>query len=367
MFFNFIINLLNNQTIYKTGDKNFLRKFAKTSKFLFYFILFLLTVSITFSFNIIFSKDILSDNESQFFSWEQLKRVIIKQKEGLKGEKEDRINILLLGIGGEGHDGSYLADTIILASLKPRAKKVSLISIPRDLYVSIPSYGQQKINHALALGEIKNPGKGEALICQVVSEIFNIPIHYYIRVDFESFKKIIDIVGGIDIYVENTINDYYYPIRGKEDAKQYQDRFEHLYIKKGARHMDGALALKYTRSRHSVGSEGNDFSRAKRQQNVLLALRKKILSLEFLIQPHKIIKVLDILKKHIRTNLETREIIQLSKLLKEINSKQIINKVLDSGPDGPLYADTVNGAYILRPKAGDFSELSRIVQNIFEE
>lgn len=173
----------------------------------------------------------------------------------LLGETDDRINILLLGMGGLGHDGPYLTDTIMVASFKPSTKQAALISLPRDLSANIPGYGSQ-INNANAFGEQENSGSGPDLARRTISQVLGIPIHYYVRVAFEGFKDIIDSVGGVTVDVENTLDDYTYPVTGKEDS--LSGRYEHLHIEKGTQHMNGTLALKYARSRHAAGVEGSE-------------------------------------------------------------------------------------------------------------
>ena len=179
----------------------------------------------------------------------------------LRGEDQDRINILLLGMGGKKHEGGYLTDTIILASLKPSTKQVALLSIPRDLNIAVEGMGWQKINSINAFAERKKEGSGGEAVSQALSDVLNIPIHYYVRVDFEGFVNIVDILGGLEIDVENTLEDFHYPIAGQENNEDYYSRFEHLYIEKGLQKMDGTLALKYARSRYASGIEGSDFAK----------------------------------------------------------------------------------------------------------
>lgn len=344
------------------------KKLTTIVKFLFYIILFSAVVFAAPSFNIVFSKNDTSGGSPGIFSWEKIKSLVIGKDNKLRGETSNRINILLLGNGGEGHDGAYLTDTIIILSIVPSSKEAAMVSIPRDLYVPIGNFGWNKINHAMAFGMTGGESEGEKLMARTVNQVFDIPVHYYVRVDFEAFKKIVDIAGGIDVYVDNTIIDYRYPAAGKEDAENYNERFEGLVVEKGQRHMDGELALKYIRTRHALGAEGNDFARARRQQKVISALKKKFLSLEFLVQPQKILQIMGILQEHMDTNMEIGEIMSLAKIAKDIDASEITTKVLTTGKDGPLYSTTgPGGAYILRTDSGDFSEISQIVKDIFEK
>jgi len=210
--------------------------------------------------------------------FEQIKHLLINPEKEIKGESDDRLNMLLIGIGGAGHPGSYLADTIIVASLKPSTKEVAFISIPRDLYVEIPDYGWRKINNAFAFGHGPDyPGGGEALLKEIVEDVTGLPIHYYARLDFEGFRKAIDDVGGIDIYVENSFTDYEYP--------DYNYGYQTISFKKGWEHMSGERALQFVRSRHGTSGEGSDFARSKRQQKVLFAVKERIFSINTFINP----------------------------------------------------------------------------------
>jgi len=291
--------------------------------------------------------------------FEQIKHLIINPEDELKGESDDRINILLAGIGGAGHQGAYLADTIIVASLKPSTHDVAMLSIPRDLYVEIPEFGWRKINNAMAFGTTSDyPGGGEALLAEVVEDVTGLPIHYYARIDFEGFRKIIDDAGGLDIYVEQSFTDYQYP--------DYNFGYQPISFKEGPDHMNGERALQYVRSRHGTNGEGSDFARSKRQQNVLLALKEELLSSSALINPSRILAALDDLGDHNQTNLEIWELVELSKFVKEINGTNIITEVLETGVKGELYSDTtIDGAYILRPKGDTFAGIQYIAENIF--
>lgn len=341
------------------------RKIFFISKTLVSLLIIFIILLIFFGINIISSGENLAKTLGNLSLWQQIKHLIGSEDKKLAGEEEDRINILLLGMGGEGHEGPYLSDTIILASFKPSTKQVALISIPRDLYVPIPGYGWRKINNANAFGEVTQPGEGSKFASQVIGNVFGLPIHYYIRIDFAGFVKIIDDLGGVTINVENTLDDEYYPVKGKESATT-SERFEHLYIAKGQKHLAGEMALKYVRSRQAKGIEGSDFARSQRQQKVLLAVKEKTLTFSTLINPYKINRLTNTLSQHLKTNLQIWEIIRLFQLGKEGKYEDIINRVFDDSPNGPLYS-TINGggAFILSPKAGDFSELQDIVQNIF--
>ena len=284
----------------------------------------------------------------------------------IKGESDDRINILLLGMGGKNHDGGSLTDTIMLVSFQPSTKKVAMMSIPRDLMISVEGMGWQKINAINALAESEKKGSGGEAVSQAISDVLGIPIHYYVRVDFQGFVNIIDEIGGVEVYVDNVLEDYSYPVSGQEDNPDYNSRYEHLYISQGWQTMDGSLALKYARSRHGLGVEGSDFARSKRQQKIIEAVKNKLLKKENLLKPSMISSIASELKEHISYNISTWEAIKLWQKFKDISGDDISNYVLDNSANGLLVAGTSDGgAYILTPRSGDYTEIQYLVNNFF--
>lgn len=341
------------------------KKLKRISRIIIYLLIIFVIFAIFFVYDVISSGENLSQTFGNIGLWGQIQHLIGSNDKELKGEKDDRINVALLGMGGGTHDGPLLTDTIIIASLKPSTKEVAMISIPRDLVVQIPGYGWRKINHANAFGSVQDPPKGGELASQVISQSFGIPIHYYVRIDFAGFENIIDDLGGITITVENLLDDERYPVPGKETATT-TERYEHLYIEPGRVKMNGGLALKYARSRQAKGIEGSDFARSKRQQQVLLAVKDKGLSLGTIANPIKISKLMDTLAQHLSTNLEVWEILKLFNISKKIDEDNITRRVFDDSPDSILHSViTEEGAFVLIPKSGNFSELQLITQNIF--
>lgn len=274
----------------------------------------------------------------------------------LAGEGDGRINILLIGVGGSGHKGGALADTVMVASLDPTNKKLALLSIPRDLRVPIAgSDTTGKINAAHSYGESAEPGTGPTVLKDTVHGILDLPIHYYVRVDFQGFRKLIDEVGGVTIDVPTPLNDPLFP---DEELEGY----EPLYVPAGLQKMDGKLALKYARSRETT----SDFARAGRQQQILVAFREKALSAGILANPKKLSDIISILGNHVRTDLGLSDMQRLIGLLKDVDQKDVITKVLDNSAEGPLRS-TSEGGYFLVPRAGDFSEVRRIAYELFTD
>jgi LCP family protein required for cell wall assembly len=329
------------------------------------YVIAILVVALVFSGKIIMSSQNANDWLSGIGLFNKIRQFVPAADKQLVGEENDRVNILLLGMGGKNHDGAYLTDTIMLASLKPSTKQLSLISIPRDL--TTPESGWKKINSVNAYAEMKSPGSGGTVTTQAIADLLQEPTTYYIRADFTGFERIIDEIGGVEINVENSFDDYSYPVDGQEDNPNYYSRYEHLHFDAGLQKMDGATALKYARSRHALGPEGSDFARAKRQQLVLEAVKEKLLSSQTLLNPTILAKLISEFDQDISTNLNTWEIIRLWSLVKDIPKDQIISKVLSDAPDGLLVSGKgEDGAYILTPRSGNFSEIRNMVQTIFD-
>ena len=344
-------------------DENLLIKNKKRNKATAYLITAIVIV-LVFSGKILMS----SQNGTGWFSdspfFNKLSHLVPSTDKKLQGEENDRVNILLLGMGGAGHDGAYLTDTIMLVSFKPSTKQLAMISIPRDLVSPVSNW--RKINSVNALAEQKNPGSGGEATAQAISELLQTPIAYYVRADFSGFSNIIDQLGGVEVNVENSFDDYTYPANGQEDNPNYYARFEHLHFDKGLQTMDGETALKFARSRHALGPEGSDFARARRQQLILEAVKEKLLSSKTLLNPVTISKLANEFSKNISTNLSVWEILRAWELFKDVNRQEIINKVLSNAPDGLLVSGVGDGgAYILSPRYGNFSEIRTMVQNIF--
>ncbi|MFA5070485.1 MAG: LCP family protein [Patescibacteria group bacterium] len=318
-----------------------------------------LSIKFLSSLNIQTNQDSTNTKVSLF---SQLTHLLTKTNDTIAGEEKDRINILLMGIGGTGHEGALLTDTLILVSFKPSTNQVAFLSVPRDLAVDFPApYYSRKINNGLFFGQEMNyAGGGEALMVKTVSDVTGLEIQYYGRVDFSGFEQLIDGLGGVRINVEKSFSDATYPT----DNYGYQT----VSFKAGDQLMDGATALKYVRSRHGNNGEGSDFARAARQQKVLLALKDKITSFSTLINPSKISEILNTLGTHTKTNMEVWEMLRFYTLAQNIGKDNIINYVIDNSENGLLKNITgENGAYLLIPKAGDFSEVQALAKNIFSQ
>lgn len=316
--------------------------------------------AMAFSWNIARTQESFSVPESaplSFFS--AVRRLVGSDDKNLVGESDDRVNILLLGVGGAGHDGSELTDTILFGSFQPSTKQVGILSIPRDLAVPVNGY-YQKINSVNAYAEQKEDGSGLEATTSVVSDLLQQPVHYTVKVDFDGFQDLIDAVGGIDVYVERSFTDTTYPSDELGNVKT-------VSFTEGQTHMDGATALIYARSRHGTNGEGSDFARSRRQQKILLSLKDRILSPSVILSPGKLNRIIDTFSENVTTNMSVWEMAKFAKYAPDITTENVRVHVLDDAPGSPLYSAHINGAYVLLPKSDDWSDIHDIASNLFTE
>jgi len=273
--------------------------------------------------------------------------------------------ILLLGYGGPGHSGESLTDTIIAAHFEPEKRTAALISIPRDLLVPLPKDGssvRRKINDAYALG-------GGQLAKQTVGAVIGMPIGYFVAVSFEGLKEAIDILGGVDVRVPVTFDDYYYPVVGKENEtcgkspeevqqilttlsgfaidKQFPCRFEQVHFDAGVSHMDGTTALVFVRSRHSA-QHGGDFARSERAQALLVGIKDKLFSLGAL---DDVIPFFNRLSHSLQTDLDAETVKALLKGIGEASEYSLTSVYLTD--QNVLRSTTTGGQFVLIPKDGE--------------
>ena len=253
--------------------------------------------------------------------------------EGL--ENDERITILMMGIDRRpGEPYISRTDTMMLLSYNPRSEVISVLSIPRDLYVVVPGRGRDRINTAFVYGALdNNPAGGAELAMQTVEYNLGVPVDHYLMVDFSAFIRAIDSLGGIDVDVPYDIYD--------PDFPDMNYGYDPLYIPAGPHHFDGLTALKYARTRH----QDNDFYRARRQQQVLLAVRSKALGLgpaEMLRQAPFLYRQLE---DGIRTDMSLEQLLTMANALKDIPEDNIKSAVLDT--DYVVGHRTAGGASVL--------------------
>jgi LCP family protein required for cell wall assembly len=250
-----------------------------------------------------------------------------------------RFTFLMVGLDRRpGETGlAYRTDTMMLISIDPTTNSIGILSIPRDLYVDVPGYSEpQRVNSPMVLGELRQPGFGPQLMMQTVQYNLGMRVNDYMAVDFNTFITLVDAIGGVDINVPYNISDPQYP-------NMYYG-YDPFYLRAGLQHLDGATALKYSRTRHG----DNDFQRAERQQAVLYAIRDKILNLDML--PQLLVQAPTLwsqLSTGISTGLHFEQIIQLALYLKDIPGENIRTGVIND--QYTISYMTSQGASVLVP------------------
>jgi polyisoprenyl-teichoic acid--peptidoglycan teichoic acid transferase len=287
-------------------------------------------------------------------------------------ETNGRTNILLLGSGGPGHDGPDLSDTVIFISVKNDTGAVTLISIPRDFW--IPSL-RAKINAAYYYGYSREATSGGLLLAKsAVSEAINQPVHFAVKIDFSTFAKAIDLLGGVDITVDRAFDDNKYPIAGKEDDPCGGDpqtlcRYEHLHFDAGPQHMDGATALKFVRSRYSTDpEEGTDFARSKRQEKVITAAKNKLLSINNLKNTKIYRDLYNLAVNSVVTDITPEYYSTFLKLSLKVRQHPLMSFAI-SYPDqldNPPISDRYDGQWVLIPKGGDQNVVYNYVSSLLQ-
>jgi len=282
----------------------------------------------------------------------------------LHSDDEDRTNFLLLGTGGENHDGGggNLTDSIIVASYHHNFRTLSMLSIPRDLWVESSEGIGMRINKVYE-HELNRLGDSESAIeevAKITSSIANLPIHYFTKVDFSGFVDLVDALDGVKVIVDESIDDPYYPCENLIEFCPFS-------ISAGAQTLDGETALKFARSRKTT----SDFDRAARQQKVIAAIREKAFEKDILTSPRKLKKLWNIFDKRVETNLRFREIIKIGKIADEFDKKNIATFVLNDEPTfvgGLIYApsrEDFGGAAVFLPLGNDFARIHLATNILF--
>jgi len=297
---------------------------------------------------------------------------------------DNQINFLILGIAGGTHDGSNLSDLIIVVNYNLKTNQSTTMAVPRDIWSETL---KDKINSAYAYGEAKEKGGGLKLAKAEIAAIFGKPIQYAALIDFEKFQNLIDFFGGIDVKVTNTFDDYAFPIPEEKiknpscdhtDAqikeftnsnpteKQIWDyfpcRYEHIHFDAGIVHMDGATALKFVRSRHAEGNEGSDFARGQRQQQVIVALKNRILQEVKSFNLKKIQALYEELDLLVVRDITNQQLSILGKnIVFKSNLKQKEIVLEEDFFTVPRY-DLYDGKYVLIPETGNFNQIHQYIE-----
>lgn len=288
---------------------------------------------------------------------------------------DNHVNILFLGIAGADQEGPNLSDSIVVASYDLKTNRLSTISIPRDVWSQSL---RDKINSAYAYGEAKKKGYGFVLAKAEVETIVGQPIHYAAALDFDQFEELINFIGGIDVNVEKTFDDYAFPIpdrnlgkpsscgHSEEDIQKFTDsfpseeeiwkyfpcRYEHIHFDAGMTHMDGQTALNFVRSRHAEGEEGTDFAREKRQQKAFEAIKNKLIVFAKKPDLDNYKKLYDLVNKLVKRDIDNQ---QVAIILKDIvfkgNFKQekiVLSEDFFTHPE--TNPEKYDGLWVLIPK-----------------
>lgn len=269
--------------------------------------------------------------------------------------EEKRFDVLVLGIRGEKdvEEGGLLTDTILVASFDKDSKKTAMISIPRDLYIDVAITAKNgktveikgKINEIYEKG-LANGG-GIDLAEKVISKITGIYLDKTVVFDFGAFKEVVDDLGGIDIYLEKPF----------KEATQWGYAFS---LPAGNNHLNGEQALYYVRSRFST----SDFDRARRQQEVVIAIKNKALSLGVLSNPLKVNSLLSGLKGSIKTDFQIWDINDILTLAGSFSPKQPVKSFVISTDNLVYETHTTSGEYILLPKDANYAGIKSLFKNI---
>ncbi len=277
---------------------------------------------------------------------------------------DGRVNILVLGIPGGSHDGPTLSDSITVMNYDTRSNIVRSVGVPRDVWSSTL---RDKINSAFAYGEAKVEGGGLRLAKAEIGSIIGSPIQYAVVIDFSEFINLIDAVGGVDVMIEKSFIDNKFPIEGKENDEcggdsEFKCRYKTVSFKKGLSHMNGETALSFVRSRNAEGEEGTDFSRNKRQQLVMGAIKERVVKIVLTFNLRKLenlYKTTDALIKRDITNQ------QLAYLLRNVVLHRSFKQSTTALPEElfivPDYTD-YEGKYVLVPEDASFSAVHSYVK-----
>ncbi len=296
-----------------------------------------------------------------------LKKTVVRVVNNLPVDmdKNGHVNVLLLGVAGKNEEGGNLSDSIMLVSVDPNEPSVSLLSLPRDLYMA-SGVGERKVNEIYAAARHKHGDKkGLDIAKKAIEDFTGIEVHYGAVINFAIFEEAIDALDGIKVFVPQDIVDPNYP----DDNYGYQT----FVIRKGNQVLNGATALKYARSRKTT----SDYSRAQRQQDVLMAMKARAQELNLLTDLDKLGSLYSIYKDNINTDVSLTEAIAMAKIGTALEYKHVVSAVLNDDPlqkGGFLYAparEFYGGQYVLLPESWkdtrEFIRLTLQVPEILKE
>ncbi|MBN1285521.1 MAG: LCP family protein [Anaerolineae bacterium] len=270
-----------------------------------------------------------------------------------------RTTVLLLGIDErEIEEGPWRTDTMILLSLDPLRNTLSMLSIPRDLWVNIPGYEPSRINQAHFFGDASNyPGGGPALAMRTVEQTLGVPVDHYVLVNFEVFLTLMDALikelpaGGVEICVAEEIHDERYPVPGSYDVMT-------VHFDAGCQLMNGEQLLQYARTRHG----NSDFDRSARQQQIIRALRDEIVSFGGIqVMLGQAQSLWEAVRDGLRTDLTLDQIIALGFAAQSVPPEAIHSAVIDS--NYVSFGETPDYQQVLIPNRDSVRALAQMLFN----
>lgn len=245
-------------------------------------------------------------------------------------------NILVTGVGGEKHDGAYLTDSIILASVNPSKEHIILTSIPRDIYIESDDFTNQRINSIYANHQKLGHQIAMKKLTDSVGDLIGQEIHYSIMIDFHAVVDLINIIEGVQIYNPEIIYDPFYP--GPNFT------YQTFTLPAGYQELDGETALKFIRTRKTT----SDFARSKRQQQILIAIKEKATQLNLFANPSKILDIISAIDSNIQTDLSNTQLLSLAQKFKDINYREFTHLVINDDPNA-------EGSFIYSPPLSDYN------------
>ncbi len=265
---------------------------------------------------------------------------------------DNRVNILVLGKGGPNHTAPDLTDTMLFTSINLNNGNIFMLSLPRDIWLSAL---RAKLNSAYYWGNQRAEKGGLVLAKSEVEKIVGQPVHYAVVFDFGAFKNIIDVLGGIEVDVQNSFVDEKFPIVGRENDlcdgdRTYACRYETLKFEKGTQIMNGETALKFVRSRNAQGDEGTDLAREARQQRVIDGVKKKVLDRQTFLNYKKLKELLSVVNSSIETDLDMEKISILARKVLG-NGSQKSEIIPEEFLVNPPISKTYDNQYVFIPAA----------------
>ncbi|MEA3357548.1 MAG: LCP family protein [Patescibacteria group bacterium] len=280
-----------------------------------------------------------------------LQNLLTEEQPELKKDENDMTSALIVGLDTRPSEpGLQNTDTVIVATFNHNTNNITMISIPRDMWVEHPKHPgySTKINGIYNLCEAVEDDTGMECLKDVAETVSNLEIQYYGIIDIAGGVELIDTLGGVDVDIENTFTDYMFPTA--------TGGWEVVSFEEGTQHMDGETAMKFARSRHSMmNSEGTDFARASRQQRLITAVKEKVLSMETYTNPIKIFDLIDSLGKSITVSEITSDDIQAAyNVVQKSDSGATYTTVLNpASGNWTLITEDPSTAYVLFPQAGE--------------